>query len=68
MKTLAKTVKMCAVITVLSAIAAFTTGMIFENVRLTSYFLGMFVMLSLINLNIYIILDILGKDTEDLED
>ena len=59
MKTLAKTVKTCAVITVLSAIAAFITGIIFENAKLTSYFLGMFVVLSLINLNIYIILGIL---------
>lgn len=64
MKTLAKTVKTCAVITVLSAIAAFITGIIFENAKLTSYFLGMFVVLSLINLNIYIILGILGKDTK----
>lgn len=67
MKTLAKTVKTCAVITVLSAIAAIITGIIFESAKLTSYFLGIFIVLSLINLNIYIILGMLGKDTKDLE-
>lgn len=67
MKILAKIVKTSAAIAALSAIAAIITGMIFESVKLTSYFLGIFIALSLINLNIYIILGILGKDTKDLE-
>lgn len=67
MKILAKIIKTSAAIAALSAIAAIITGIIFESVKLTSYFLGIFIVLSLINLNIYIILDILGKDTKDLE-
>lgn len=68
MKTLAKIIKTSAAIAALSAIAAIITGIIFESVKLTSYFLGIFIVLSLINLNVYIILGILGKDTKDLED
>lgn len=67
MKILAKIIKTSAAIAALSAIAAIITGIIFENVKLTSYFLGIFIVLSLINLNIYIILSILGKNTKDLE-
>lgn len=67
MKILTKIIKTSAAITALSAIAAIITGVIFESVKLTSYFLGIFIALSLINLNIYIILGILGKDTKDLE-
>lgn len=67
MKILAKIIKTSAAIAALSAIAAIITGIVFENVKLTSYFLGIFIALSLINLNIYIILGILGKDTKDLE-
>lgn len=68
MKILAKIIKTSAAIAALSAIAAIITGIIFESVKLTSYFLGIFIVFSLINLNVYIILDILGKDTKDLED
>lgn len=67
MKILAKIVKTSAAIAALSAIATIITGIIFESIKLTSYFLGIFIVLSLINLNIYIILGILGKDTKDLE-
>lgn len=67
MKILTKIIKTSAAIAALSAIAAIITGIIFESVKLTSYFLGIFIVLSLINLNIYIILDMLGKDTKDLE-
>lgn len=67
MKILAKIIKTSAAIEALSAIAAIITGIVFESVKLTSYFLGIFIVLSLINLNIYIILSILGKDTKDLE-
>lgn len=67
MKAIIKTIKVSAAIATLSAIAAIITGIIFESVKLTSYFLGIFIALSLINLNIYIILGILGKDTKDLE-
>ena len=67
MKILAKIIKTSAAIAALSAIAAIITGIVFESVKLTSYFLGIFIVLSLINLNIYIILGILGKDTKDLE-
>lgn len=67
MKILAKIIKTSAAIAALSAIAAIITGIVFESVNLTSYFLGIFIALSLINLNIYIILGILGKDTKDLE-
>lgn len=67
MKILAKIIKTSAAIAALSAIATIITGIIFESVKLTSYFLGIFIVLSLINLNIYIILGILGKDTKDLE-
>ena len=64
---LAKIIKTSAAIAALSAIAAIITGIVFESVKLTSYFLGIFIVLSLINLNIYIILGMLGKDTKDLE-
>lgn len=67
MKILAKIIKTSAAIAALSAIAAIITGIVFESVKLTSYFLGIFIVLGLINLNVYIILDILGKDTKDLE-
>lgn len=67
MKILTKIIKTSAAIAALSAIAAIITGIIFESVKLTSYFLGIFIVLSLINLNIYIILGMLGKDTKDLE-
>ena len=67
MKILAKIIKTSAAIAALSAISAIITGIVFESVKLTSYFLGIFIVLSLINLNIYIILGILGKDTKDLE-
>lgn len=67
MKILAKIIKTSAAIAALSAIAAIITGIIFESTKLTSYFLGIFIVLSLINLNIYIILGMLGKDTKDLE-
>lgn len=67
MKILAKIIKTSATIAALSAIASIITGIVFESVTLTSYFLGIYIVLSLINLNIYIILDILGKDTKDLE-
>ena len=66
MKILAKIIKTSATIAALSAIAAIITGIVFESVKLTSYFLGIFIALSLINLNIYIILGILGKDTQDV--
>lgn len=64
MKILAKIIKTSAAIAALSAIAAIITGIVFESVKPTSYFLGIFIILSLINLNIYIILGILGKDTK----
>jgi hypothetical protein len=67
MKILAKIIKTSAAIAALSAIVAIITGIVFESVKLTSYFLGIFIVLSLINLNIYIILGMLGKDTKDLE-
>lgn len=67
MKILTKIIKTSAAIAALSAIAAIITGIVFESVKLISYFLGIFIALSLINLNIYIILGILGKDTKDLE-
>lgn len=67
MKILTKIIKTSAAIAALSAIAAIITGIVFESVKLTSYFLGIFIVLSLINLNIYIILGILGKDTKNLE-
>ena len=67
MKILVKIIKTRAAIAALSAIAAIITGIVFESVKLTSYFLGIFIVLSLINLNIYIILGMLGKDTKDLE-
>lgn len=67
MKILTKIIKTSAAIAALSAIATIITGIIFESVKLTSYFLGIFIVLSLINLNIYIILGTLGKDTKDLE-
>ena len=65
MKAIIKTIKVSAAIATLSAIAAIITGIIFESVKLTSYFLGIFIALSLINLNIYIILGILAKDLEN---
>ena len=62
MKAIIKTIKVSAAIATLSAIAAIITGIIFENVKLTSYFLGIFIVLSLINLNLFIILNKKGID------
>lgn len=67
MKILAKIIKTSAAIAALSAIAAIITGIVFESAKLTSYFLRIFIALSLTNLNIYMILGVLGKDTKDLE-
>lgn len=64
MKTIIKTIKASAAIATSSAIAAIITGIIFENVKLTSYFLGIFIVLSLINLNLFIILNKKGIDVE----
>jgi hypothetical protein len=64
MKAIIKTIKASAAIATLSAIAAIITGIIFENVKLTSYFLGIFIVLSLINLNLFIILNKKGIDVE----
>lgn len=64
MKAIIKTIKVSAAIATLSAIAAIITGIIFENVKLTSYFLGIFIVLSLINLNLLIILNKKGIDVE----
>ena len=64
MKILAKTIKTSAAIAALSAIAAIITGIVFESVKLTSYFLGIFIVLSLINLNLFIILNKKGIDVE----
>jgi len=64
MKAIIKTIKVSAAIATLSAIAAIITGIIFENVKLTSYFLGIFIVLSLINLNLFIILNKKGIDVE----
>ena len=64
MKAIIKTIKMSAAIATLSAIAAIITGIIFENVKLTSYFLGIFIVLSLINLNLFIIIKKKGIDVE----
>lgn len=64
MKAIIKTIKVSAAIATLSAIAAIITGIIFENVKLTSYFLGIFMVLSLINLNLFIILNKKGIDVE----
>lgn len=65
MKILTKIIKTSAAIAALSAIAAIITGIVFESVKPVNYFLGIFIALSLINLNIYIILDMLGKDTKN---
>ena len=67
MKITNKIIKPRVEIAALLAIAAIITGIILESAKLTSYFLGIFIVLSLINLNIYIILGMLGKDTKDLE-
>lgn len=64
MKAIIKTIKVSAAIATLSAIAAIITGIIFENVKLTSYFLGIFIVLSLINLNLFIILNKKGINVE----
>lgn len=64
MKAIIKTIKASAAIATLSVIAAIITGIIFENVKLTSYFLGIFIVLSLINLNLFIILNKKGIDVE----
>lgn len=64
MKAIIKTIKVSAAIATLSAIAAIITGIIFENVKLTSYFLGIFIVLSLINLNLFIILNKKEIDVE----
>ena len=67
MQILTEIIKTSAAIPELSAFAAIITGIIFESAKLTSYFLGILIVISLINLNIYIILGMLGKDTKDLE-
>ena len=67
MQILTYIIKTSSAIATLSAIAAIKTRIIFESAKLTSYFLGIFIVLNIINLNKYKILGMLGKDTKDLE-
>lgn len=56
MKALAKILKYSAALTAVLALSAMFTGIVLENVKISGYLMGLFGVLSLINLNLYIFL------------
>lgn len=56
MKALAKILKYSAALTAVLALSAMFTGIVLENAKISGYLMGLFGVLSLINLNLYIFL------------
>lgn len=66
MKVLAKILRYSAALTALMALSAIITGIVFENVRVSGYLMGLFGVLSLINLNLYIFLSSKNVDVDNI--
>jgi hypothetical protein len=66
MKALAKILKFSAALTVVLALSAMFTGIVLENVKISGYLIGLFGVLSLINLNLYIFLSSKNVDVDNI--
>lgn len=66
MKALAKILKYSAALTVILALSAMFTGIVLENVKISGYLMGLFGVLSLINLNLYIFLSSKNVDVDNI--
>ena len=67
MKALAKILKFSAALTVVLALSAMFTGIVLENVKISGYLIGLFGVLSLINLNLYIFLSSKNVDVDNIQ-
>lgn len=67
MKTLAKILKYSAALTAVLALSAMFTGIVLENVKISGYLIGLFGVLSLINLNLYIFLSSKNVDVDNIQ-
>ena len=66
MKSLAKILKFNAALTVVLALSAMFTGIVLENVKISAHLIGLFMILSLINLNLYIFLSSKNVDVDNI--
>lgn len=66
MKALAKILKYSAALTAVLALSAMFTGIVLENVKISGYLMGLFGVLSLINLNLYIFLSSKNVDVDNI--
>ena len=66
MKALAKILKYSAALTAVLALSAMFTGIVLENVKISGYLIGLFGILSLINLNLYIFLSSKNVDVDNI--
>lgn len=66
MKALAKILKFNAALTVVLALSAMFTGIVLENVKISGHLMGLFGVLSLINLNLYIFLSSKNVDVDNI--
>ena len=66
MKSLAKILKFNAALTVVLALSAMFTGIVLENVKISGHLIGLFGVLSLINLNLYIFLSSKNVDVDNI--
>lgn len=66
MKSLAKILKFNAALTVVLALSAMFTGIVLENVRISGHLIGLFGILSLINLNLYMFLSSKNVDVDNI--
>lgn len=67
MKALAKILKYSAALTAVLALSAMFTGIVLENVKISGYLIGLFGVLSLINLNLYIFLSNKNVDIDNIQ-
>lgn len=67
MKALAKILKYSAALTAVLALSAMFTGIVLENVKISGYLMGLFGVLSLINLNLYIFLSSKNVDVDNIQ-
>ena len=66
MKALVKILKYSAALTAILALSAMFTGIVLENVKISGYLMGLFGVLSLINLNLYIFLSSKNVDVDNI--
>lgn len=66
MKALAKILKYSAALTAVLALSAMFTGIVLENAKISGYLMGLFGVLSLINLNLYIFLSSKNVDVDNI--